>query len=91
MLCDVCAMSVQPNSSENKDLNSSSVGLRAGWMSVGMSSVSVLDCLHGVGIAWGHSSLLVIICGGWGIVCGGSSHAGSRSLHSIDCGRMWTF
>jgi len=47
MLCDVCV--AYSNSSENKDLNSLSVGLRAGWMSVGMSSISVLDCLHGVG------------------------------------------
>jgi len=46
-----CVVCVQPNACENRDLNSSSVGLRAGCVSVGMSSVSVLVCLHGVGIA----------------------------------------
>ena len=31
-------------------------------MSVGMSSVGVHVCLHGVEIAWGHSSSMVIMC-----------------------------
>ena len=74
MMC--CVTFVRPNSSENRDLNSSSVGLRVGWMSAGMSSVGMLVCLHDVGIAWGHSSSIVIMCKGRGIVCGGFSHAG---------------
>ena len=40
-------------------------------MSVGMSSVGLLVRLHGVGVAWGHSSSMVIMCRGRGMVCAG--------------------
>jgi len=59
MIC--CVTFVQPNSTENRDLKSFSTGVRAVCTSVGISSVSELVCLHGVGMAWGHCSSIVMV------------------------------
>ena len=67
-----CVVFVQPSSCENRDLCSCSTDLRAGCMSVGTSSVGKLVFLHGVGIASGHSSSMVIVCSGWVVFVGSS-------------------